>query len=71
MTTKTETTSTSNPPTHIVRQKIGHGKHASFETLGVAWDRGDGSFYIKPYGKQVIEGGFYAFPVKEDAESGR
>jgi hypothetical protein len=40
----------------LERKKIGCGKGAEFETLGVAWDRGDGSFYIKPYGTQIIEG---------------
>ena len=62
----TETTApASNRPTHIVRKKLGRGKNADFETLGVAWDRGDGSLYIKPYGTQIIEGGFYVFPTPE------
>ena len=59
-----------NRPTHIVRKKVGHGKNAEFETLGVAWDRGDGSLYIKPYGTQIIEGGFYVFPT-QDQENGQ
>jgi hypothetical protein len=58
-------------PTHIVRKKVGHGKRTDFETLGVAWDRGDGSLYIKPYGTQIIEGGFYVFPVSADQEGGQ
>ena len=58
-------------PSHIVRKKIGRGKYADFETLGVAWDRGDGSLYIKPYGTQIIEGGFYVFPTSADQESGQ
>ena len=57
--------SESNRPTHIVRKKIGRGKNTDFETLGVAWDRGDGSLYIKPYGTQIIEGGFYVFPTQD------
>lgn len=72
MTAQTENTTanttqaeSSNRPTHIVRKKMGRGKSADFETLGVAWDRGDGSFYIKPYGTQIIEGGFYVFPAKD------
>ncbi len=73
MTAETENTATAAPtaeqatnrPTHIVRKKMGRGKNADFETLGVAWDRGDGSFYIKPYGTQIIEGGFYVFPAKD------
>ncbi|MDO9095310.1 MAG: hypothetical protein Q7U99_22055 [Rubrivivax sp.] len=79
MTAQTENTeaktaqaeNTGNRPTHIVRKKMGSGKKADFETLGVAWDRGDGSCYVKLYGTQVVEGGFYVFPVKEDAESGQ
>ncbi|MCG7870512.1 MAG: hypothetical protein JAZ11_00230 [Candidatus Thiodiazotropha lotti] len=58
-------------PSHIVRKKVGRGKRAEFETLGVAWDRGDGSLYVKPYGTQIIEGGFYVFPVSADQESGQ
>jgi len=72
MTAETENTTaaastetTGNRPTHIVRKKMGRGKNADFETLGFAWDRGDGSLYIKPYGTQIIEGGFYVFPVKD------
>jgi hypothetical protein len=57
--------------THIVRKKTGRGKRTDFETLGVAWDRGDGSLYIKPYGTQIIEGGFYVFPVAADQEGGQ
>lgn len=76
MTTQTQnqtqaTTDNGNSrPTHIVRKKIGRGRNADFETLGVAWDRGDGSLYIKPYGTQIIEGGFYVFPT-QDQESGQ
>ena len=73
MTAETENTATAAPtaeqatnrPTHIVRKKMGRGKNADFETLGVAWDRGDGSLYIKPYGTQIIEGSFYVFPAKD------
>lgn len=73
MTAETETTqaaaaaSESNRPTHYVRKKIGTGKKADFETLGAAWDRGDGSLYIKLHGTQIVEGGFYVFPVKEES----
>lgn len=69
MTTSPEN-KTDNRPTHIVRKRVGHGKNADFETLGVAWSREDGSLYIKPYGTQIIDGGFYVFPnkTKEGAE---
>lgn len=74
MTAETETTqatatSENNRPTHYVRKKIGTGKKADFETLGAAWDRGDGSLYIKLHGTQIVEGGFYVFPVKEQESS--
>jgi hypothetical protein len=59
-------TSESNRPTHYVRKKIGTGKKADFETLGAAWDRGDGSLYIKLHGTQIVDGGFYVFPVKDE-----
>jgi hypothetical protein len=78
MTAENETTqaatSESNRPTHIVRKKMGRGKNADFETLGAAWDRGDGSLYIKLHGTQIVEGGFYVFPAKDSSgkdESGQ
>jgi hypothetical protein len=67
-------TSESNRPTHYVRKKIGAGKKADFETLGAAWDRGDGSLYIKLHGTQIVDGGFYVFPAKDSSgkeESGQ
>ncbi|MEM9388076.1 MAG: hypothetical protein AAGA68_23675 [Pseudomonadota bacterium] len=82
MTNTTETTTTpyeqppvpedSNRPTHIVRKKRGPGRKSDFETLGVAWAHEDGKFYVKLYGTQVIEGGFYVFPNRNDnPEAGR
>lgn len=53
----------STEPTHNLRKKIGYGKKSEFETIGVAWAREDGGFYIKLYGTQVIDSGFYAVPV--------
>lgn len=60
-------------PTHNLRKKVGYGKNTDFETIGVAWEREDGGMYIKLYGTQVIDGGFYAFPIKEQTtdESGQ
>ncbi|MBT3039196.1 MAG: hypothetical protein KME37_09710 [Candidatus Thiodiazotropha sp. (ex Codakia orbicularis)] len=71
MTDQTQTASKSNGksrPTHVVRKKIGHGRKADFETIGMAWDRGDGSVYVKAYGTQIIKGGFYVFPIKDQEE---
>lgn len=56
-------------PTHTLRKKTGYGKNTEFETIGVAWTRDDGGFYVKLHGTQLIDSGFYAFPIKAaDAE---
>ena len=60
-------------PTHTLRKKVGYGKNTDFETIGAAWVREDGGLYIKLHGTQIIDGGFYAFPIKDAAteESGQ
>lgn len=68
MNTEEQQSNKGNKPTHIVRKRKGTGDNADFETIGMAWDRGDGSFYVKPYGTQIINGGFYVFPIKDKAE---
>ncbi len=56
-----------NPkPDLIARVREGHGKNVSFETVGVAWTRDDGSIYFKPYGKQIIENPVYLFKNKTE-----
>ena len=65
---KTINQKASTKPTHNLRKKVGYGKQTDFETIGVAWTREDGGFYIKLYGTQIIDGGFYAFLVKEVAD---
>ena len=55
---------TDTKPTHTVRQKKHPGTRSDFETLGVAWERDDG-VYVKLYGRQVVEGGFYVFRNKD------
>ena len=58
-----------NKPTYNVCIKNGHGKSTGFELIAVGWDRDDGGLYIKPYGTQIIDRGFYVFPNNiEDAE---
>lgn len=52
-------------PTHTLRKKFWSGKRTDFETIGVAWEREDGGLYIKLYGAQIIDSGFYAFPNKD------
>ena len=54
-------------PTHSLRMKVGYGKQVHFETIGVAWAREDGGFYVKLHGTQVVDSGFYAFPIKDQA----
>ena len=53
------------PPTHIISKRNWSGKRTEYESLGVAWEQDDGSLYIRLYGTQVIDRGFYAFPKKE------
>ncbi|MCB9957166.1 MAG: hypothetical protein H6843_00980 [Rhodospirillaceae bacterium] len=67
-TTQTNENTGNNKPTHIARKRLGRGKNAGFETLGVAWERQDGSLYVKPYGTQIIEGGFYVFRINDADE---
>ncbi len=55
----------SSKPTHSLRKKVGYGKNTEFETIGVAWEREDGGLYIKLYGTQFIDSGFYAFPYAD------
>jgi len=60
-------------PTHTLRKKVGYGKQTDFETIGAAWVRDDGGLYIKLHGTQIIDSGFYAFPITDKAtdESGQ
>lgn len=48
-------------PDKIARIRIGSGKSATFETVGAAWTRDDGSVYLKPYGRQIIDQPIYIF----------
>ena len=56
-------------PTHNLCIKQSYGKQAHFETIGVAWEREDSGLYIKLHGTQIIDSGFYAFPIKEQSEN--
>tara|TARA_B100001989_G_scaffold225621_1_gene180762 strand:- start:872 stop:1093 length:222 start_codon:yes stop_codon:yes gene_type:complete len=67
MTTENNTQNKGNTkPTHNICKSVGHGKNSSLETIGAAWSRDDGGLYIKLHGTQIIEGGFYAFPINKD-----
>jgi hypothetical protein len=55
-----------NKPTHIVKQRKGNGKNASYERIGVAWlSEEDGSLYIRLHGTQIISGGFNCYQIEE------
>ncbi len=54
-----------NPPTHVAKIRIGQGDAASFERIGVAWAKEDGSLFVRLHGTQVIAGGFALYPVEE------
>ena len=61
---KPQTEKTANMPTMVVKQRVGFGKKATYERLGVAWLNDDGSIYVKPYGTQIISGGFTLYPLE-------
>ncbi len=65
MSDQTKNKNSTGKPTHYVRKKTSGGTHSEFDTIGVAWAREEGGLYIKLYGVQVVDGGFYAFPNKE------
>ncbi|MCB9989300.1 MAG: hypothetical protein H6868_08235 [Rhodospirillales bacterium] len=44
----------SNPPTHVVKVRHGYGKNASYERIGVAWQKENGALYVKLHGTQIV-----------------
>lgn len=54
-----------NPPTHIAKVRNGQGEGASFERIGVAWAKDDGSLYVRLHGTQVVSDGFALYPIEE------
>tara|TARA_B100001540_G_C15770373_1_gene626024 strand:- start:1037 stop:1291 length:255 start_codon:yes stop_codon:yes gene_type:complete len=55
-----------NLPTHVAKTRIGYGKKATYDQIGVAWQNEDGSFYIKLYGTQVVSNfSLYSIQAKE------
>ena len=62
-----EESQNANLPTHVAKTRIGYGKKATYERIGVAWQNDDGSFYIKLYGTQVVSSfSLYAIEPKEE-----
>lgn len=59
---------TANKPTHRAKVKYGHGKHATYEQIGVAWlNSENGSVYVRLAGKQIVEDGFSLYPIEDNA----
>ena len=59
-----------NLPTHVAKTRMGYGKKATYEQIGVAWQNDDGSFYIKLYGTQVVSNfSLYSLQPKGDQQS--
>lgn len=62
----TTATRKGNPPTHVAKVRKGFGKNATYERIGVAWVKEDGSLYVKLNGTQVVSGfALYALPPAE------
>lgn len=54
-----------NPPTHVAKIRTGQGDNASFERIGVAWAREDGSLFVRLSGTQILSEGFALYPLEE------
>lgn len=52
--------------THVAKVR-GTGDQARFEQVGVAWEREDGSFYVKFAGTQILTA-ITLFPVPDKEE---
>lgn len=60
----------SNTPTYLVKQMRGYGKNRNWERLGAAWEKEDGSIYVKLHGTQIVEGGFNLFKNEPADQAG-
>lgn len=54
--------SASSQPTHIAKTRHGTGENASFERIGVAWLKNDGSISVRLHGVQIVSEGFTLYP---------
>jgi hypothetical protein len=57
--------SSPNPPTHLAKLRKGEGETATFERIGAAWAKDDGSIIVRLYGTQIVSDGFALYPVEE------
>jgi hypothetical protein len=53
-------------PTHDVKLRRPNGEKATYERIGAAWGRDDGSLFVRLNGTQIVSEGFYLFPIEED-----
>lgn len=53
-------------PTHAVKLAIQNGERTTFERIGAAWKRDDGSIYVKLHGTQIVSDGFSIYPIEND-----
>lgn len=53
------------PPTHIAKVRNGTGDRATYERIGVAWAKEDGSVYVRLYGTQIVASGFALYPAED------
>ena len=66
METTTQETGNGNRPTHVVKIREGHGKKATYERIGVAWENPEkGAFWVKLHGTQLVSEGFSLYPIEE------
>ncbi len=65
--TQNQNRPSSSRPSHVVKTRAGYGDKARFIRLGVAYEReGKEGLYVRLTGKQVIDDGFYLFPIEEN-----
>lgn len=60
-----EAASPRKPPTHVAKMLRSDGESTTFERIGAAWARDDGSFYVRLSGTQIVSDGFTLYPIEE------
>lgn len=70
--TKTSARGNNEPklPTHVAKVvRKDWGKKATYDRIGVLFKNDDGSFYLKLYGKQLIDSGIYLYEIKDKKDA--
>lgn len=57
-----ETSSPKQQPTHIAKSLRQNGELNTFDRIGAAWLREDGSIFVKLAGTQIVADGFSLYP---------